>query len=81
MTAAESIRRATIELELIASDLATVARVRPEIGQLLDDLGVTRRVQTAIGLLSGSQQTGIGTASVASYNTREGHPATEDACL
>lgn len=81
MTAAESVAHAASTLELVVNDLAVVARVRPEVGKLLDDLGVTRHLQSAIELLSGSHRTGIGTASVASYNAHEGHPAAEDACL
>lgn len=35
-------------LELVARDLATISRVRPDIGALLDDTGITRHIQIAL---------------------------------
>ena len=38
-------------VELAARDLATIARIRPDIGSLLDDTGVTEHLRQALKLL------------------------------
>lgn len=41
-------------LELVARDLASISRVRPEVGALLEDVGVMRNLQRAMELLTDS---------------------------
>lgn len=38
-------------VDLAARDLAVIARIRPDIGSLLDDTGVTQHLQQALELL------------------------------
>lgn len=71
--------------ERVAADLAIVGEVRPEIGPLLEDVGVTRNMQRLLNTLgveaSAQQRSGIRPATVAPNNTCELPRKVEDANL
>lgn len=71
--------------EMLARDLATIREVRPEIGRLLEDVGVVRNIERLLNALgveaSAQQRSGIGPATVAPNNTCEVPRTVEDANL
>lgn len=47
----ENVSAAVGRIELVLRDLETLARVRPEVGVLLADVGVVSNLQRAVELL------------------------------